>query len=138
MKSWKNLAAALLFGSTLALGTMPAGAAGLLPAQPITTKYEAGFKGTPTRPIVGEVLSGTMRLTFYPNGIVQGTYITQDANILQVSGGLREDGAFWLDIAGTTVTGQAEPGGAIVAYSSGPSFQNLKFVATPTNGGPGP
>jgi len=119
------LAALLLFG-------MPAArAASFLPAEPRTITYSAAFVGSSVRPITGELLDGTMRLTLYPNGVIQGMYFPQDDAPFTVSGGLDDKGKVWLLLGRTTVTGDWKAGDSILAYSTGPLFQNLQFTATP-------
>lgn len=110
----------------------------LLGVAPRTVTYNAGFVGTPTRPIVGQAFAGTMRLTIYPDGIVQGNYVTQGGGLLPVTGGVEPSGKMWLQFGRATVTGELQHSGVIRAYSSGPDFADLNFVATPTKGGPGP
>jgi hypothetical protein len=115
----------------LMLGPVAARAATVLPAQAHTVVYSASFVGSQSRPIVGEYLDGTMRITVYPSGIIAGTYLPQDGSPFTVSGGLDANGKVWLLLGQTIVTGAWQPDGAIVAYSAGPSFQDLKFTATP-------
>jgi hypothetical protein len=116
----------------LMLGMPAAHAASFLPTQPRTITYSAAFEGSNVRPITGELLDGTMRLTLYPNGIIQGLYFPQDEAPFTVSGGLDNNGKVWLLLGRTTVTGEWKAGDEILAYSTGPLFQNLQFAATPT------
>jgi hypothetical protein len=116
----------------LMLGMPAANATSFLPTAPRTITYSAAFVGSSVRPIVGEYLDGTMRLTLYPNGIIQGLYFPQDEPSFTVSGGLDDNGKVWLLLGNATVTGTWKTGDVIDAYSSGPSYQSLKFTATPT------
>lgn len=111
--------------------TLPirAQAASVLPTQARSLVYSAAFVASPSRQIVGEYLDGTMRVTLYPSGIIQGTYMPQDGAPFVVSGGVKANGDLWLMLGHTIVTGTWQPNGAIVAYSAGPEFQDLKFDA---------
>jgi hypothetical protein len=103
----------------------------VLPANARTITYSAAFEGSAVRPIVGEYLQGTMQLKLYPSGILQGWYIPQEGSAFGVTGGVDANGKVWLQLPGAIVTGEWGPGDTIVAYSTGPSFDNLKFDATP-------
>jgi hypothetical protein len=129
MKQTIGLAA---LAAMLILGMPAARATSFLPTQARTITYAAAFEGTTIRPMTGELLDGTMRLTLYPNGIIQGTYIPQDEQPFSVSGGLDDNGKVWLLLGRTTVTGEWKAGDAITAYSTGPLFANLQFTATPS------
>ena len=133
MKNLKTLAiAGLLCAALVAPAT--AAVVNYRPAQPVTVTYNADLEGSDIRPIVGAYLAGTMRLTFYPSGIVQGTYLPLDGNPFQVTGGVETDGALWLDLGGTTVRGRIDRSGSIVGDSWGTTpFSNLTFKATRTS-----
>jgi hypothetical protein len=125
----RMIVAAVLAASML--GPIAARAASVLPVQPRAVVYAAAFVGSTARPLVGEYLDGTMRLTIYPSGIIAGTYLPQDGSPFSVSGGLDANGKVWLLLGQTIVTGELQPDGTIAAYSAGPSFQDLKFTAKP-------
>jgi hypothetical protein len=128
----KQTIALATIATMLSLAAPAADAASFLPAQARTITYSAAFVGSNVRPIVGEYLDGTMRLTLYPSGIIQGLYFPQDEAPFTVSGGLDNNGKVWLLLGHSTVTGTWESGDVIDAYSTGPAYQNLKFTATPT------
>lgn len=127
----KQTIALSALAALLLLGMPAARAASFLPAQARTITYSAAFVGSSVRPITGELLDGTMRLTLYPNGVIQGIYFPQGDAPFAVSGGLDDNGKVWLLLGRTTVTGDWKPGDAILAYSTGPLFANLQFSATP-------
>jgi len=120
-----------MLGAMLALAVGPANATSFVPAHKRTITYSAAFEGTSVRPIAGEFLDGTMRLTVYPSGIIQGLYFPDGEAPFTVTGGLDESGKVWLMLGHTTVTGSWKAGDDIVAYSSGPRFRYLQFTATP-------
>jgi hypothetical protein len=125
------LAAALALGLQVPLAAQAANA---LPSSQKTITYDAGLEGSSFRPIVGALLAGTMRLTLYPDGTIQGTYIPEDGNSFAVAGGLQEDGLVFLTLGRTTVNGKLMPNGTIVGSTFGPAaFDALKFVAVPNN-----
>lgn len=127
----KHTIALAALAAMLMLGMPAARAASFLPAQPRTITYSAAFVGSSVRPIVGEYLDGSMRLTLYPSGIIQGMYFPMDGTPFTVSGGLDDNGKVWLMLGHTTVTGDWKTGDSIIAYSTGPLYRYLQFTATP-------
>jgi hypothetical protein len=93
------------------------------PSHPITVKYETSLRGNSVRNEVGGYFAGTMRLTFHPDGILQGTYVPDAGNPIPVTGGIEDSGRVWLSI-GTrnrmTVNGHVHQGGWIEGIINGP------------------
>ncbi|MGH7662432.1 MAG: hypothetical protein ACRENA_16125 [Vulcanimicrobiaceae bacterium] len=131
--------APLALAASLALGLqvpLAAQAATMLPSSPKTITYNADLEGSSLRPIAGALLAGTMRLTLYPDGTIQGIYNPEDGNPLHVAGGLQQNGNVFLTIGQTTVDGQLMRDGRIVGSTYGsPALTALKFVAVPNNPG---
>jgi hypothetical protein len=128
------LIAPLALSAALALGLAPAAeAATALPSAAETITYDAGLRGTQTRPLVGEALTGTMKLNVTPDGTIQGTYLPLDGSPMMVSGGLQRDGTVWLNFGQLTVMGRWHNGGIVGSTFGPPSFDRLQFVAEPTN-----
>lgn len=126
----------LALAATLALGLqvpIAAQAANALPSAPRTITYDAGLEGSSARPIAGALLAGTMRLTLYPDGTIQGRYTPEDGASFPVAGGLQGNGAIFLTLGRTTVNGTLMPSGRIVGSTFGPPvYDALKFVAVPS------
>jgi hypothetical protein len=128
----KFFATALLLGA-LGFSAVPANAAAVnyLPATRTSITYNADIEGSSYRPIVGALMTGTMRITVDPSGIISGTYVTTDGRLLPVNGGLQPNGNVWLDVGPTRVSGQWQQDGSILGYTYGPPALNwLKFSAT--------
>jgi len=130
-----TIVGALALGAALLLGLqnpIAAQAANARPAAPETITYNAGLQGTLSRPIAGSEFDGRMRLSVFPDGNIQGTYIPDEGSPLSITGGLGTDGSVWLNFGAITVMGSWQKSGKIVGSSFGPAaFDRLQFVADP-------
>ena len=96
--------------------------------------YQTAARGNSVRPFVGGYYEGTLRLTYYPDGTVQGNFLPDGGNPQPVTGGLQNDGSLWLQIGSAGAVrfnGQLHQGGWLAGTLYGPCVDELSFYGVP-------